>query len=97
MSEHVGWSEYKNNGNGKRTALDNGQQLFRYPARDSVGSRTVGDDSCFDSDMSDDLVTRESTPTLYFGCGSNMWLDQMNRRCPENKYIGIAVLHDWWA
>jgi gamma-glutamylcyclotransferase len=47
--------------------------------------------------MPDDLETRESTPTLYFGYGSNMWLDQMNRRCPENKYIGTAVLHDWWA
>ena len=45
--------------------------------------------------MPDDLETRESTPTLYFGYGSNMWLDQMNRRCPENKYIGTAVLQDW--
>ena len=51
------------------------------------------DDSCLD--MPDDLDTRESKPTLYFGYGSNMWIDQMNRRCPENKYIGTAVLHDW--
>jgi hypothetical protein len=45
--------------------------------------------------MPDGLETRESTPTLYFGYGSNMWLDQMNRRCPGNKFIGTAVLHDW--
>ena len=47
--------------------------------------------------MPDDLETRESPPTLYFGYGSNMWLDQMNRRCPENKFMGTAVLYDWWA
>ena len=50
-------------------------------------------DSCLD--MPNDLDTRESKPTLYFGYGSNVWIDQMNRRCPENKYIGTAVLHDW--
>ncbi len=43
----------------------------------------------------DDLETHERAPTLYFGYGSDMWVDQMNRRCPENKYIGTAVLYDW--
>lgn len=33
--------------------------------------------------------------TLYFGYGSNLWLDQMKRRCPSSKYIGIATLRDW--
>ncbi|KAI0001050.1 hypothetical protein BJV77DRAFT_1057886 [Russula vinacea] len=33
--------------------------------------------------------------TLYFGYGSNVWMDQMNRRCPESRYIATAVLHDW--
>ena len=28
----------------------------------------------------------------YFAYGSNMWNDQMNRRCPQNKKIGIARL-----
>jgi gamma-glutamylcyclotransferase len=34
-------------------------------------------------------------PTLYFGYGSNLWLDQMARRCPESRYVGISVLRDW--
>ncbi|KAF8872868.1 Butirosin biosynthesis, BtrG-like protein [Infundibulicybe gibba] len=34
-------------------------------------------------------------PTLYFGYGSNLWLDQMKRRCPKSIYIGLAVLRDW--
>lgn len=34
-------------------------------------------------------------PTLYFGYGSNLWIDQMNRRCPDNKYIGVGVLREW--
>lgn len=33
-----------------------------------------------------------SKPTLYFGYGSNMWLDQMDRRCPGSVFLGIAVL-----
>jgi gamma-glutamylcyclotransferase len=31
----------------------------------------------------------------YFGYGSNMWLNQMNRRCPESTFIGIGFLRDW--
>jgi len=38
----------------------------------------------------------ESTsPTLYFAYGSNLWLDQMHRRCPGNNYISIGILRDW--
>ncbi|KAF9014082.1 Butirosin biosynthesis, BtrG-like protein [Cyathus striatus] len=37
----------------------------------------------------------DAHPVIYFGYGSNIWLDQMNRRCPESKFIGIAVLQDW--
>ncbi|KAI9773057.1 MAG: hypothetical protein M1840_008177 [Geoglossum simile] len=32
---------------------------------------------------------------LYFGYGSNMWLDQMKRRCPNSPYVGIAILREW--
>lgn len=32
---------------------------------------------------------------IYFGYGSNLWIDQMNRRCPQNVYIGVALLNDW--
>jgi hypothetical protein len=40
----------------------------------------------------DGLRDPQTTPTFYFGYGSNMWIDQMNRRCTENKYIGITRL-----
>jgi hypothetical protein len=33
--------------------------------------------------------------TIYFGYGSNFWLDQMKRRCPDSKFIGIGKLDDW--
>jgi len=42
-----------------------------------------------------DSATPGSTRSLYFGYGSNIWIDQMNRRCPENKYVGVALLKDW--
>jgi hypothetical protein len=37
------------------------------------------------------------TKTLYFGYGSNLWKQQMDRRCPENKFLGTARLPDWSA
>jgi len=36
-----------------------------------------------------------SSKTIYFAYGSNLWLDQMERRCPESKFIGIGLLDDW--
>ncbi|KAF9469330.1 Butirosin biosynthesis, BtrG-like protein [Collybia nuda] len=33
--------------------------------------------------------------SLYFGFGSNLWLDQMKRRCPGSTFIGSASLKDW--
>ncbi|KAK7037947.1 Aig2 family protein [Favolaschia claudopus] len=33
--------------------------------------------------------------SLYFGYGSNLWKHQMNTRCPENQFLGIARLPDW--
>jgi hypothetical protein len=32
---------------------------------------------------------------LYFGYGSNMWKDQMARRCPESALIGVGLVHGW--
>lgn len=32
---------------------------------------------------------------VYFGYGSNLWLDQMERRCPNSTYLGVALLHDF--
>jgi gamma-glutamylcyclotransferase len=34
-------------------------------------------------------------PTLYFAYGSNLWLDQMARRCPGSAFVGVAALKDW--
>ena len=35
---------------------------------------------------------------LYFAYGSNLWLEQMVRRCPESKLVGLGVLRGWkWA
>ncbi|KAL1648495.1 hypothetical protein SLS58_002250 [Diplodia intermedia] len=31
--------------------------------------------------------------TLYFAYGSNLWLDQMHRRCPSSVYLGVGRLH----
>ncbi|KAI0300436.1 hypothetical protein B0F90DRAFT_1629819 [Multifurca ochricompacta] len=45
--------------------------------------------------MPDDFDTRGIPPTLYFGYGSNLWIDQMNRRCHESRYIGIGILSNW--
>ncbi|KAM6500263.1 Butirosin biosynthesis, BtrG-like protein [Amanita muscaria] len=32
---------------------------------------------------------------VYFGYGSNMWRDQMHRRCLESEFIGVGRLHSW--
>lgn len=37
----------------------------------------------------------EPSLSVYFGYGSNLWIDQMNRRCPENKFVGVGLLPDW--
>jgi len=34
-------------------------------------------------------------PSLYFAYGSNLWLHQMSKRCPESRFVAIARLHDW--
>src|ERR1700761_5574158 len=31
----------------------------------------------------------------YFGYGSNLWREQMARRCPKSKYQTRAFLKDW--
>ncbi|KAF1353864.1 hypothetical protein BDV97DRAFT_375727 [Delphinella strobiligena] len=35
------------------------------------------------------------SPTLYFGYGSNLWLHQMEQRCPTSTYEGMARLKDY--
>ncbi|KAF6763847.1 hypothetical protein DFP72DRAFT_485086 [Ephemerocybe angulata] len=46
--------------------------------------------------MEEDMTVPTDLPrTLYFGYGSNLWLDQMKRRCPESKLVGIGLLRDW--
>lgn len=36
-----------------------------------------------------------TTPTLYFGYGSNLWQHQMRMRCPTSQYLGIARLDNY--
>ena len=33
--------------------------------------------------------------TIYFGYGSNLWLQQMNQRCPTSEYLGIGRLEGY--
>ena len=34
-------------------------------------------------------------PTLYFAYGSNLWIAQMTRRCPDFCYVGVACLRGY--
>ena len=33
--------------------------------------------------------------SVNFGYGSNLWHEQMDKRCPDNKFLGIGILRDW--
>ncbi|KAK4168760.1 hypothetical protein QBC43DRAFT_228465 [Cladorrhinum sp. PSN259] len=35
------------------------------------------------------------TSHIYFGYGSNLWLDQMSRRCPSSPHTGIGLLRGY--
>lgn len=37
----------------------------------------------------------QGKPTIYFGYGSNLWLHQMDLRCPTSEYLGIARLNGY--
>ncbi|EIW75837.1 hypothetical protein CONPUDRAFT_169092 [Coniophora puteana RWD-64-598 SS2] len=41
------------------------------------------------------LASAPAPGSIYFGYGSNMWLDQMRRRCPHSTYLGIARLNGY--
>lgn len=56
-------------------------------AQDTIAATT--------SSLSTTTASRPVKDSYYFGYGSNLWLDQMRRRCPSSKYIGTAILHDW--
>ena len=38
------------------------------------------------------LRLSHTMPKTYFAYGSNLWLDQMHRRCPDSSVVGIAIL-----
>ncbi|KAM6500264.1 hypothetical protein JOM56_003278 [Amanita muscaria] len=40
-------------------------------------------------------VEQTGSKITYFGYGSNMWRDQMRRRCADSKYIGVGILRGW--
>lgn len=42
------------------------------------------------------MVTKPAdSPTVYFGFGSNLWLEQMRTRCPTSNYLGVARLNGY--
>ncbi|TFK62539.1 hypothetical protein BDN72DRAFT_804059 [Pluteus cervinus] len=46
--------------------------------------------------MAEDQAQSTIQPqSIYFGYGSNLWLDQMKRRCPGSRFIGVGYLTDW--
>jgi gamma-glutamylcyclotransferase (GGCT)/AIG2-like uncharacterized protein YtfP len=45
----------------------------------------------FDTGECGDILNNQ----FYFAYGSNMWTDQMNRRCPQSIKVGTGVLHDY--
>ncbi|CAD0113866.1 unnamed protein product [Aureobasidium uvarum] len=40
-------------------------------------------------------MANATTPTIYFGYGSNLWQHQMHMRCPTSEYLGIARLDNY--
>jgi len=40
-------------------------------------------------------MSNEKKNTLYFAYGSNLWIDQMARRCPGNTLLGLGIMRDW--
>ncbi|OCK93298.1 uncharacterized protein K441DRAFT_565764 [Cenococcum geophilum 1.58] len=42
-----------------------------------------------------DNPTLAKPQTLYFGYGSNLWLHQMQLRCPTSQYLGVARLSNY--
>jgi hypothetical protein len=38
------------------------------------------------------MAPSDTKQTFYFGYGSNLWLKQMETRCPTSKYLGVARL-----
>ncbi|KAJ3995634.1 hypothetical protein F5050DRAFT_1573169 [Lentinula boryana] len=40
-------------------------------------------------------MTQSTALTCNFSYGSNMWREQMERRCPESKFVGVGTLKNW--
>jgi cation transport regulator ChaC len=40
-------------------------------------------------------IEREHHMTLYFAYGSNLWREQMTRRCPDHREIGDGLLRGY--
>lgn len=61
----------------------------------------TGDDHASQSAQEPQSVSAPQLPpttpkgSLYFGYGSNLWLAQMEKRCPSSIYLGVALLRGW--
>jgi hypothetical protein len=42
-----------------------------------------------------EATTAKPNISLYLGYGSNLWLNQMRRRCPGSQFLGLGILKDW--
>jgi gamma-glutamylcyclotransferase len=40
-------------------------------------------------------MANATTPTIYFGYGSNLWQNQMLMRCPTSEYLGVSRLDNY--
>ncbi|KAI4795837.1 hypothetical protein E4T44_12251 [Aureobasidium sp. EXF-8845] len=40
-------------------------------------------------------MANATTPTIYFGYGSNLWQEQMIERCSTSEYLGVARLDNY--
>lgn len=40
-------------------------------------------------------IMANSNSTVYFGYGSNLWRHQMEQRCPQSEFLGVARLNDY--
>lgn len=41
------------------------------------------------------MGSSQGSSTIYFGYGSNLWLHQMELRCPTSDYLGVARLNGY--
>lgn len=67
-------------------------QAFLAPR--SLTSPPIATDSSSTS-LSSHSAMSNTNVKLYFGYGSNLWRHQMEQRCPQSEYLGVARLNNY--